>query len=52
MGSSYIFLIGGSSKIKSYEDYEFNVVVTDIELKNMINLKDNIVLTEILGGKK
>lgn len=52
LGSSYIFLIGGSSKIKSYEDYEFNVVVTDIELKNMINLKDNIVLTEILGGKK
>lgn len=52
LGSSYIFLIGGSSKIKSYEDYEFNVVVADIELKNMINLKDNIVLTEILGGKK
>ena len=52
LGSSYIFLIGGSSKIKSYEDYEFNVVVTDVELKNMINLKDNIVLTEILGGKK
>ena len=52
LGNSYIFLIGGSSKIKSYEDYEFNVVVTDIELKNMINLKDNIVLTEILGGKK
>ena len=52
LGSSYIFLIGGSSKIKSYEDYEFNVVVTDIELKNMINLRDNIVLTEILGGKK
>ena len=52
LGNSYIFLIGGSNKIKSYEDYEFNVVVTDIKLENMINLKDNIVLTEILGGKK
>lgn len=52
LGNSYIFLIGGSSKIKSYEDYEFNVIVKDIELGNMINLEDNIVLTEILGGKK
>lgn len=51
-GSSYIFLVGGSNKIKSYEDYEFKVVVTDIELENMINLKDNVVLTEILGGKE
>ena len=52
LGDSYIFLIGGSNKLKSYEDYEFNVVVKEIKLEDMINLKNNTVLTEILGGKK
>lgn len=52
LGTSYLFFKGGANKIKSYEDYEFIVTVKDIQLENMINLKDNTVLSEILGGKK
>lgn len=52
LGSSYLFFKDGENKIKSYEDYEFIVTVKDIQLENMINLKDNTVLSEILGGKK
>jgi len=49
---SYIFLLGGEKKIKSYESYDFSFKIVEIELKDMLNLKTGLTISDILGGKK
>ena len=49
---SFIFLLGGNRKIKSYEAYDFNFKIVEIELKDMLNLQTSLTISDILGGKK
>lgn len=49
---TYIFLLGGEKKIKSYENYDFIFKIVEVELKDMVNIKNNMTIAEILGGKK
>jgi len=52
IGNTYIFLLGGDKKIKSYENYEFSFKIVEVSLNDMANLKNDLTIAEILGGKK
>lgn len=52
LDKSFIFLLGGNKKIKSYESYSFAFKVIEIELKDMLTIKSGLLISDLLGGKK
>lgn len=52
LDKSFIFLIGGNRKIKSYESYNFTFKIVEIKLEDMLTIKSGLLISDLLGGKK
>lgn len=52
LDNSFIFFIGGNRKIKSYEKYEFSFKIVEIKLEDMLSIKNQWTISDVLGGKK
>ncbi len=52
LDKSFIFLLGGNKKIKSYEGYDFTFEIIQIEIEDMLSIKSGLLISDLLGGKK